>query len=334
MPRAVGSPGGRLGAVVTTTIVALGGCSGNSALNPKGYGARQVTTLWWWLFWVSLAVWVIVMLFVGWALLRRQRRDVTVRGGDARGFVAITGIVAPLVVLVGVYAVSLRTQVALGSFPGGRDAVELEVVGHRWWWQARYPATGAVTANEIHIPVGETVRVRLTTADVIHSFWVPQLAPKTDTVAGQVNTAWLRADRAGRYPGRCAEYCGLEHAMMDFLVVAEPAEEYRAWLRRVSGPARSPSTPQEREGLRVFETSDCAACHAISGTRARGRVGPDLTTIGSRWSIGAGAVPNTIGDLGGWISNARTLKPGNAMPPQPLAAADLQALLAYLVSLK
>jgi cytochrome c1 len=169
---------------------------------------------------------------------------------------------------------------------------------------------------------------------VLHSFWVPQLMPKLDLVAGKVRETWLQADQPGRYRGQCAEYCGLQHAHMAFLVVAQPKAEFDAWLARLASPAPAPRTDAQRRGRQAFTQGACAACHAVRGTTATGSVGPDLSDVGSRWSIGAGALPNDPGHLGGWIANSQTAKPGNGMPPQPVDAAQLPDLIAYLQSLR
>ncbi|MBX6356786.1 MAG: cytochrome c oxidase subunit II [Micromonosporaceae bacterium] len=320
-------------AVIAATV--LSGCGGGSpsALDPAGPGARRVEGLWWLLFWISVGVFAVVLTGVGWALARRRRRG-EVRRGDATRFVVVAGAILPFFVLTGVYGVGLDDMSALTNPPAGAEPVTVDVTGHKWWWEVRYPATGAVTANEIHVPAGTTVRLRLRTADVLHSFWVPQLMPKTDLIAGRINETWLRADKPGRYRGQCAEYCGLQHAHMAFMVVAQPKADFDAWLARLTGPAPAPATAAERRGLQVFEQGTCAACHTVRGTAARGTVGPDLSMVGARWSIGAGAAPNDAGHLGGWIANSQTVKPGNAMPPQPVPAADLPDLIAYLRSLR
>lgn len=315
-------------------LLLLAGCGGSapSALNPAGTGATRVAGLWWLLFWISMAVFVEVMAVLVWALVFR-RGTARVRHGQPLRFVTVTGAAVPFVILVAVYGVGLRDLAALGD-PPDRDAPTVEVTGHKWWWEVRYEGGSGATANEIHIPVGERVRVRLRTDDVLHSFWVPQLMPKTDLIAGETRETWLQAERAGRYRGQCAEYCGTQHAHMAFLVVAESRAEYDAWRARLDAPARQPQTEAERRGQQAFVQGTCAACHAVRGTSAVGRDGPDLSTVGSRWSIGAGAVPNDAGHLGGWIANSQTVKPGNAMPPQPVDAAQLPDLIAYLRSLR
>ncbi len=321
-------------AAVTTMLVAGCSASAPSTLEPAGPGARRVEGLWWLLFWISSGVFLIVLAVLAFAVLRRRRTGV-VRRGDGTGFVVGAGAVVLFMVLTAVFLVGLRDMDALSEPPeDGAEEVRIEVVGHRWWWEVRYPETGAVTANEVHIPAGANVRLELRTADVVHSFWVPELMPKTDMISGKVNTMWLRADRPGTYRGHCAEYCGLQHGNMAFHVVALPRAEFDAWLAQLARPAPKPASAAERRGMAVFEQTGCAACHTVRGTAADGTAGPDLSTIGSRWSIGAGAAPNTPGHLGGWIVNPQTIKPGNLMPPQPVPAEELPDLIAYLQSLK
>jgi heme/copper-type cytochrome/quinol oxidase subunit 2 len=313
--------------------LAVGGCAEGapSVLDPAGPGAARVADLWWLLFWISVAVFAEVMALLTWALVFRRKPGVRVRHGEPLRFVAVAGAGLPLVILVTVYAVGLRDLAALGDGPGPQ-APTIEVIGHKWWWEVRVPGIDGATANELHIPVGEKVLLRLRTADVLHSFWVPQLMPKLDLIAGEVRETWLYAERPGNYRGQCAEYCGTQHAHMAFLVVAEPRRDFDAWLARLDEPARQPQTEAQRRGQQAFQRGTCAGCHAIRGT-ADGRIGPDLSDIGSRWSIGAGAVPNDAGHLGGWIANSQTVKPGNYMPPQPVPADELPDLIAYLRSL-
>jgi cytochrome c oxidase subunit 2 len=317
-------------AVPATLLLAACSADSPSTLDPAGFGARRVAGLWWYLFAVATVVCVIITALVLLAL-RRRRPGVRVGSGGTRT-VVVAGVALPAVVLTVTYGIGLNDLTALEN-PGGPTATTVEVVGHTWWWEVRYPQQGFVTANEIHIPVGQTVQVRLTTADVNHSFWVPQLMPKTDLIAGRINTTWLRADRAGTFKGLCAEYCGLQHAHMDFLVVAQPQADYQAWLGSQQAPAQATTALQQR-GRTVFENASCASCHTVAGTTANGKVGPNLTHLATRRQIGAGTVPNTAGYLAGWISNSQTIKPGNKMPPQPLAPEDLRAVITYLEGLK
>jgi cytochrome c oxidase subunit 2 len=191
------------------------------------------------------------------------------------------------------------------------------------------------TANEIHIPVGQTVDIALTSDNVIHSFWVPELAGKLDTIPGQVNHLRLKATRAGVYRGECAEFCGIQHANMNFSVIAQAPADFDLWLsRRTSGAGIAPSSDAAEAGELVFMREACAGCHTIRGTGAVGTVGPDLTDFGSRASIGSGTVPNTADNLARWITDSQTIKPGNLMPPLTLSPSDVNALVTYLEGLK
>ena len=322
-------------ALLITGCAALSGCAAGapSTLDTAGLGARRVEGLWWLLLWASVGVFVEVMVLLAAALLFRRGTRKRVSRADPVGLVALLGAGLPVVILLAVYGFSLRDLAALGARPT-TAAVTVDVTGHKWWWEVRYDGVDGATANEIRIPAGEPVLVRLRTDDVLHSFWVPQLMPKTDLIAGKVRETWLHAERPGEYRGQCAEYCGLQHAHMAFLVVAQPRAEFDAWLARLSTPATAPTTDAQRRGQQAFLQGACAGCHTVRGTPAAGTVGPDLSTVGDRWSLGAGAIPNDTGHLGGWIANSQTVKPGNAMPPQPVDAARLPDLIAYLESLR
>mgnify|MGYP001606933469 CR=1 FL=1 len=308
-----------------------------SALHPGGPGARRVEGLWWLLFWISLIV--CVMITAGVLLVvRRRRRAAPVDNRDPTRFVLIAGAAVPFVVLAVVFGISLGDNDFISKPVGGThpgDALTIEVIGHQWWWEVRYPhGSPAVLANEIHIPVDTDVQLKLTTADVLHSFWVPQLMPKTDLIAGRTNMMWMRADRPGNYRGQCAEYCGMQHGHMAFMVIAQPKSEFDSWLQWASRPAPTPADPALLHGLSIFGQAGCASCHSIRGTDAAGTVGPDLTTIGDRWSLGAGTVPNDDEHLRAWVSNPQQFKPGIAMPPQAISPAELPDLIAYLRSLR
>jgi cytochrome c oxidase subunit II len=314
----------------------LAGCgrTSPSVLDPHGAGADRVAGLWWLLFWISAVVFAVVAALVLVALVRRRGdRHTLVRGGGGEALIVLGGVVVPALVLTAVYVVGLRDLRAL-TVPAATD-LTVEVTGHDWWWEVRYPGQGIVSANELHVPVGRPVRLVLTSRDVIHSFWVPQLTVKTDLIPGHTNTTWVQATRPGTYRGQCAEYCGLQHANMAILVVADPPDVFDRWLASERQPAAAVAgDPLAARGRLALEQNSCAACHTVRGTTAAGTVGPDLTHFGSRRTIGAGALPNTPGDLSGWIVDAQAAKPGNRMPPQPLTTDELQALLAYLERLK
>ncbi|HEU4631525.1 MAG TPA: cytochrome c oxidase subunit II [Gemmatimonadaceae bacterium] len=275
--------------------------------------------------------------------------------GETRWIVLLGGVV-PLLILGAAFAYSSAQTAQHGTTRGGdavaRDDAEIVVTGHQWWWEVRYPGAGVVTANELHVPVGVPVRLVLRSADVIHSFWVPRLGGKLDLVPGASNTLRLRADSAGVYPGECAEYCGVQHAHMGVTVVAEPPRAYAAWLAAQRAPARAPpdgaiddatadasvddttGATGAADGARVLLSVGCAACHTVRGTPAAGTVGPDLTHVASRRTLGAGVVPNTPGYLAGWVADPQALKPGSHMPAVPLTGAELQALVDYLTQLR
>jgi cytochrome c oxidase subunit 2 len=216
----------------------------------------------------------------------------------------------------------------------GSTALTVEVVGHQWWWEVRYPGTNAVTANEIHIPVGTRVLLIGRSADVIHSFWAPNLNRKIDIIPGRENRILLYADRAGRYRGQCAEFCGIQHAHMGLYVFAEPKAQFQAWLDRMSQPAAPPASAEAQQGARLFASMPCAGCHAIRGTSAAGKLGPDLTHVESRSTLAALTIPNTPAYLAGWIADPQRYKPGNRMPALDLSDTELRALVAYLEGLK
>jgi cytochrome c oxidase subunit 2 len=221
--------------------------------------------------------------------------------------------------------------------PAKKPAMTIEVSGHQWWWEARYQGGDAaktlVTANEIHIPVGEPVHLRLVSNDVIHSFWIPKLAGKTDMIPGQVNYAWLQADHPGTYRGQCGEFCGAQHAHMALYVIAQERPAFDAWMQAQLADAATPANALVLRGQQVFLTR-CSVCHAVRGTDAGGALGPDLTHLMSRATIGAGALPNNTGSLEGWIANAQAIKPGARMPPQNLSPEELHAVSAYLQTLE
>lgn len=299
-----------------------------STLDPRGPAAADIAVLWW----VMLAAGVAVLVLVC-VLLARALRSPAGAGGSTRGVVAL-GIVMPAIVLAGVLALTIRAG-ALTYWPGQEPAVAVDVVGHKFWWEVRYPQDDGevVTANELHIPAGEPVLLRLHSEDVIHSFWVPQLHGKMDMVPGTVNEFWIEADEAGTYRGICAEYCGLQHAQMHFLVVAE--DDFDAWLAEQAAPAPEPDTATTQQGAEVFADLNCAGCHDVRGIDESGtRRGPDLTHFGSRRTIAAGMQPNDREHLAAWLLDPHETKPGVRMPPTAMEEDELDALLAFLESLE
>jgi cytochrome c oxidase subunit 2 len=307
-----------------------------SILHPAGPQAGRIEDLWWLMLWVLTAVYVLVMIALL-AGIARRRREVEVVDERHLGRWVGGATAVSIVVLLGLLVASVSTSSALESL-ARPDALSIDLVGYQWWWQVKYsnpqPSRQVTTANEIHIPVGQPVRIRATSRDVIHSFWVPALHGKKDLIPGHDTELWIRADWPGIYRGQCAEFCGWQHAHMALLVIAESPGQFTVWLegqRRLGTP---PASPLQERGRAVFESQACPLCHTVQGTGAAGSAGPDLTHLASRRTLAAGTLANTPGNLGGWIADPQSIKPGNRMPAVALGSDDLGALLAYLEVLR
>lgn len=314
----------------------VAGCGGAPAIfDAAGDAAREINRLWWLLFGLGSAVYLAVMGYLLLALYRRRQAEYlpSPGGGGSTRTVIWGGIVLPALILLVVYGFTVRTLWTLSARAADAE-ITIDVIGHQWWWEVQYSEQAIVAANEITIPVGQPVRIRLTSADVIHSFWVPELHGKLDMLPGRTNTFWLEADQAGEYWGLCAEFCGTQHTNMRFLVVAVAPAEFTAWLAKQQAPPPAPTTALASQGQQLFLARPCAQCHAIAGTPARGRLGPDLTHFASRRTLAAGLVDNTAGNLAAWLIDPQHLKSGNLMPASLLSARELQALLAYLQTLE
>jgi len=320
-------------------VLATIGCeSAPTYLRTSGYIGDREATLGWVLLAIACAVVVIIAVLVPAAIYHRRPAGTGLqRDEGGLSWIYIGGIAVPALILIGVTIYSLAVLGRVSS-PPEKAALTVQVIGHTWWWEVHYPGTApgdlVTVANEIHIPVGRPVRLELSTADVIHSFWFPQLAGKTDLIPGQRNVAWIEARTAGTYWGHCAEYCGQQHANMMMSVVADPPAQFARWLETQRRPAAEPSAAETLAGRAVFTRSACAMCHTIRGTEAGGALGPDLTHVGSRRTIAAGALTNTFGNLAGWIGNPQALKPGVSMPAVPLRPEQLRAVVSYLHSLQ
>jgi cytochrome c oxidase subunit II len=310
------------------------GCSGQqSILAPASPQAERISDLSWLLFVGGTLVLTLVLLLLGAALFASRLR----RWIANESFVIWGGVVFPSVTLTVLLVHALRTTAALP--PAEPPALVVQVIGEQWWWRVRYPSAedraGFETANEIHLPADVPIELELTTADVIHSFWVPRLAGKLDMIPGRTNRLRLRAGAQGVYRGQCAEYCGGAHASMAVHVVVESAEEFAAWSARQSEPAVEPTEELLVRGRTTFLAGGCGACHTVRGTPAAGTLGPDLTHVGGRLTLAAGLLPNHVGTLTGWIASSQHLKPGNRMPSFNLfRGAELRATAAYLETLK
>ena len=314
-------------------MLRLAAVEGPSILDPAGPGAREIAGVWWVMFALGAAVYVVVGGFILWAA-RRGRRTTEGRpsGITDSAFIWVGGIVVPVLILAVLAVLTVQSADAL-SRPSGQ-ALRVNVVGYQWWWQVVYPREGIVTANELHVPVGRPIEVELETADVIHSFWVPQLNGKLDLIPDHVNKLRFQADRAGVYRGECAEYCGVQHANMNFVVIAMPTADFDRWVTRRQQPPPGPSDELTARGQAAFVREPCAGCHAIKGTTAVGSSGPDLSDMGARLYIGAGTIPNRRAFLERWLIDAPHFKPHVLMPPIDLSDADRRAIAAYLLSLK
>ena len=305
-----------------------------------GPAAARIGDLFWAMTILGAVIFVIFCALLAYAL-RHRRRPVESPGPDAdrKGARAIIwlGAVVPALILIPLFAWTVQTLGALDPRAREPDLV-VDLVGKQWWWEVRYrdsvPGNVFVTANELHIPVGRRVELRLTSTDVIHSFWVPELHGKTDLIPGRENVTWIQADRPGVYAGRCAEYCGMQHTAMGLLVVAQPQEEFDAWTAGQRRTAAEPRDSLTARGRDAFLASACALCHAVRGTPAGGLAGPDLTHVAGRRTLASALLPNSPGHLGGWISNPQALKPGSRMPRVPLSREEFSLIHHYLLTLE
>ena len=327
-------------------LLSLAACSGpQNVLDPAGAPNRRVNHLFLAMLIVATIVWIAVVVAAFWGAISRRRitredlepivdlpeAEHRRHAGIVRGLVGVTAITL-MVFLVYDFTVGR----ALAERPSRTLTVEL--IGHQWWWEVHYvdpdPSKLVVDANELHIPAGEPVQVKLTSQDVIHSFWVPNIIGKRDLIPGYTSSLFLDADKAGLYRAQCAEFCGLEHAKMALPVIVHSRADFAAWLAEARTPAAEPNDSSEKEGKKVFLAAACSSCHAISGVEAYGTIGPNLTHIGSRKTLAAGTLDNTRANLGGWIVDPQSIKPGVHMPSNQLAAKDLRNLIDYLETLK
>src|SRR3954466_130898 len=312
-----------------------------SVLSPAGAQASSIHQLWSLMLWTTTIVAVVVLAFIALALLRsaRLRSTDTVPTSAERTLTRSVWAATTLTVLILLMLLFASIWIGRGvESVEAATAITINIVGHQWWWEIEYEDAVAsqrvLTANELHIPINRPIVLKVSSRDVIHSFWVPNLQGKRDLIPGYITAIWLQADRPGVFRGQCAEFCGLQHAHMALDVVAEPGADFDRWLQGMRTPAPAPETEEQRRGHAVFMSRRCAGCHAINGTEAYGQVGPDLSHIASRSTIGAGTLPNTRDHMDAWVKNPQASKPGNQMPPNPLSDEESRALLAYLELLK
>ncbi len=320
-----------LGCLAGVPLV-MAGCHGpQSALAPAGEGAEDIAALFWWMTGGAAAVWLGV---VGLTVYALRARPVAHHRRWAAGLIIGGGVVVPTVVLAGLLAYGLAMLPRLLE-PAPEGSLRIAVTGEQWWWRVRYQVAGETVelANEVRLPVGEPVLFELDSPDVIHAFWIPALGGKIDMIPGRRTRLTLRPTRTGVFRGVCAEYCGVSHALMAFDVVVMERGDFERWLAGQRAPAAD--GPEHARGRERFLANGCAACHTVRGTEARGAIGPDLTHVGSRRSLGAGTLPNDPAGFRRWLEHTDQAKPGVLMPHyRMLPREELDALAAYLDALQ
>lgn len=318
-------------------LISLSGCRGEqSMLDTHSATAQNIERLWWWMFYGATVVLVLVMTLALYAIYRKPERRGEI---SATKFVVGGGILLPVAALTPLLVFGLG--VGYRAYVMDSEALVVDVTAHRFWWEVHYPGASSeeslVTANELRIPVGQSVRVRLHSADVIHSFWVPSLAGKLDVIPGRVNQLQLQANTAGIYRGQCAEFCGPLHAHMEFYVIALEPDEFQQWRQRQARPGRVPERESLMQGQLAFMAHGCGDCHQVRGSEAQGSGGPDLTHVASRYSLGLGRTGRlTVGDFEAWItSKEHLLQPHPKMPAyDDLVPEELRSIALYLESLQ
>jgi cytochrome c oxidase subunit II len=309
-------------------------------LAPAGPAAARIASLWWVMFVLAALIFagVIALLVVA---VRRHRTQPLAEdrlsgealAGEGNLLVLGGGVLLPVLVILALTVLMVTTAASVRAHGSDDDPLVIEVTGWKFWWDVVYPDADVRTANEVVVPVGQPLEFRVTSGDVIHSFWVPQLGGKIDMSPGLVNELRVEASEAGVYTGLCTEYCGVQHARMHFTVRAIEPEAFEQWLGERTAPPTEPTDGLARQGLDVFVEAECVRCHTVQGVSPDNDLGPDLTDFGDRWTIGAGVMANNRGNLGGWLLDPQNRKPGNRMPPANLDGEELQALTAYLESL-
>ncbi len=253
--------------------------------------------------------------------------------------IELSWTIIPVLIVTVLFLTTARVVFDIQDAIKPKSALDVTVIGHQFWWEIRYPGFQVTTANELHVPISTASApaptfLKLTSADVVHSFWVPELAGKTDLIPNRINELWISPEVKGLFKGQCAQFCGAEHALMLLRVYADTPEEFAEWIKRQQSPALAPPSDAAVQGRKLFETQACINCHAVNGTVANGRFGPDLTHLMSRETLAAGAAPNTPENLARWIDDPDTFKSGSLMPSMHLTKAQTDQITAYLVTLK
>jgi cytochrome c oxidase subunit II len=326
----------RVGILATTTAVALGACAPNakqSTLTPHGSVGRQLNSLFFPVFWIAVGVFCLVAGLVAFCVVRFRARsdDEAPKQVHGNTRLEITWTILPALLLAGIAIPTVKMVFDVNRYPV--NAMRVDVTGHRWWWQFQYPGTNINTATELHIPTGQKVVLVLGSDDVIHNFWVPELAGKIYAIPGRHNNLMIEADQPATYYGQCAEFCGTSHSNMRFRVVAQTPADYQTWLSQQEQGANAPSSADATAGKQLFSTLGCAGCHTIQGISA-GVVGPDLTHFKSRSCFAGCILANTDNNVRAWLQNPPALKPDADMPDMNLSVEQINQLVAYLDTLK
>ncbi len=337
------------GLLALVSTLALAGCASSpSPLMPASPNATTIYNLTVIVFLIAAGVFIIVEAMLFWSVIRFSRNKTPGEPKQVEGNTTfeILWTAAPAIVLLVVFIVSLQALFPLSGQPSTRtasdsttvnvaaaDSVHVRVVGHQWWWEFQYPDFNVVTANELHLPVGSTVSLDVESVDVIHSFWVPQLGGKIDVIPGHVNHTWIQPNQVGTFHGQCAEFCGTEHADMRFNVIVESKDAFQSWLQNQQAPAAGTSG-LAAQGEQIFMNGVCIGCHTVNGTKAQGKVGPNLTHLASRTTFAGAIMDLTPDNLKRWLNDPQKVKPGTLMKIPPLTPDQIDALVAYLTSLK
>jgi cytochrome c oxidase subunit 2 len=308
---------------------------------PESSPARSIVELSMFVFGITGLIFVVVASLLVYAIVKFRARPGTDDREPAQVYgstqIELAWTIIPILIVVVLFAATARVIHAIQDAPRPATALDVTVIGHQFWWEYRYPQLGIVTANELHIPVSDAARPRptfltLLSADTDHSFWIPALGGKTDLIPNRINRMWFDPQRTGLFLGQCAQYCGTQHGKMLQRVWADSPEDFDKWVEAQRQPAAQ--DPAAAEGRRVFETTSCINCHAVRGTVANGRFGPDLTHLMSRDTIASGAAENTPANLRLWIENPDAIKPGSLMPAMKVSDSELDALVRYMQSLR
>jgi cytochrome c oxidase subunit 2 len=331
------------GKILVFPVSLLSACAPYAVLDPQGQSASSIYDLLHIFLWVCAVIWIAVIVTLAYAVLRGRSSiaasplEPGARHGSNANWIVGSCVGLTVAILAALTLTSYLTGKTLANM-AGTETITVHVTGYQWWWNVEYedirPDRTIYTANELHVPVGEAVKVKLDAADVIHSLWVPSLFGKRDLIPGTHNELTFVAEKPGIYRGQCAEFCGLQHAHMGLTVIAETRPAFDAWRLQQLNKAATPVAQEQQQGLHVFLSRGCFLCHTVRGTNAGGRLAPDLTHVASRRTLAAGTLPMTTTDLTRWIFDPQAIKPGTKMPKMDLEKSELDAVVAYIGSLK